>query len=111
MFTAKRVQFAQSLMAAALSQAIKEVRGRRNQQEAAVGIAKRLVEPITEIVEINPGDTIVRSVGKELGTKRYSDYRTVIDIVHVANVSDKMIIGLNGERVRPETVIAVEVLL
>lgn len=50
----------------------------------------------------------VRVVGKELGTHRYSDYRDVLDIVHIVKETEKLFIGSAGERVRKDSVVFFE---
>lgn len=86
-------------------QASKEVKGCRNQRVQAVAVAKRTV-PKRYTKRLKTASAVVRIVGKELGTKKWSDRRYVLDYVKIAKITDKMIVGTCGERVPFDTIIA-----
>lgn len=104
----KKIESATKLRSDAQDIARATVKGRRNQAEAEVGIARQLVDFIDCLTEIQPGDIVVRYVGKELGCKRYSDRRNCLDLVCVDKITDKLCIGSIGERVPFDHIIAVQ---
>ena len=97
----KATEFCESMrkMASAMT------RGRRNIEEQAARIA---LQYKAENGTGAKSACCVRIVGKELGTHRYSDYRDVLDIVHIIKETEKLFIGSAGERVRKESVVFFE---
>lgn len=85
-------------------QAAHEVRGSRNAREYAVKIA-RDTAPKRYRRRMKTATTILRSVGMNLGNYKFQDVRYVLDVVTIAKVTDKMVIGTCGERVPIEKVI------
>lgn len=79
-------------------QAEQEVRGSRNAREHAVKIA-RDTAPKRYRRRLKTATTILRSVGMNLGSYKYKDTRYVLDVVTIAKITDKMVIGTCGERV------------
>ena len=96
----------------AYKNAAASVRGCRNIRSQAVQEARAIVAESTtgEQVEIVPGMKVLRSVGRNLGTNRYYDYRQVLDVVTVKSVR-QIIIGTCGERVTPESVICAQIVI
>jgi hypothetical protein len=81
------------------------VRGCRNIEEQAAIIALQYKK---ENGTGSKSARCVRVVGKELGTHRYSDYREVLDIVHIVKETEKLYIGSAGERVKKDSVVFFE---
>lgn len=72
-------------------QAEQEVRGSRNAREHAVKIA-RDTAPKRYRRRLKTATAVLRSVGMNLGSY-------VLDVVTIAKITDKMVIGTCGERV------------
>lgn len=79
--------------------------GCRNQLSGTVKIALNMAEG--EEQEINDGTVkkVIRVVGHEFGTKRYSDRRDILEVVEVEKVTATMIYGDCGEAVRKDTIL------
>ena len=82
-----------------------EVNGCRNQKEHAVKVARRIV-PTRYTKQLKSATAVLRVVGVELGTKKWSDRRDVLDSVLIDKITDKMVIGKSGERVTLNSIIA-----
>lgn len=82
-----------------------EVNGCRNQKEHAVKVACRIV-PTRYTKQLKSATAVLRVVKAELGTKKYSDRRYVLDYVLIDKITDKMVIGKSGERVPLISIIA-----
>lgn len=87
-------------------EALEQMKGqRRNAREQAVKIARQKV-PARYKKQLKTATRVLRVVGQELGTKKWSDRRYVLDCVTIAKITDKMVIGTSGERVTFDSIIA-----
>lgn len=79
--------------------------GCRNVPERAVGVALKMAEG--EELEINDATVkkVIRVVGHEFGTKKWSDRRDILEVVDVERTTKRMIYGTCGEAVRKDTVL------
>ena len=85
-----------------LDKAAEETKGCRNIKERAAQLAERYAK------ENGTGEETefcVRVVGKNLGSYKWKDIRKVLETVIIVKKTKTLYIGLNGERVSPESIV------